>query len=195
MNMVIKEDTGLTILNPQDLTISSDKVKRDVPKYWTREYINQHIEKTKNYQHQMLLQFLWITGVRVSEVVSVQKQDIDIENYTIRIRWLKNRKFNYRNIPLHPRLRDLLRLYTANMKAEERIFPITRQAAWQVVRKHLKGHPHQFRHSFAVNWLQCGGDIVILSRMLGHTKIQTTMEYLKIVPIDQGRELLKVRFD
>lgn len=57
------------------------------------------------------------------------------------------------------------------------------------------GHPHQFRHSFAVNWLRNNGDIIILHRILGHTKIQTTMEYLKIVPTDQGKELLKINFD
>jgi hypothetical protein len=46
-----------------------------------------------------------------------------------------------------------------------------------------------------VSWLRSGGNIIILSRMLGHAKTQSTMEYLKIVPGDQARELLKVQFD
>jgi len=58
----------------------------------------------------------------------------------------------------------------------------------------MNGHPHQFRHSFAVNWLRCGGELVVLSRMLGHSNIQSTMEYLKIVPLDVGKELLKIQF-
>lgn len=72
---------------------------------------------------------------------------------------------------------------------------MTRQRAWQLTQKYLGGHPHQLRHSFAVNWLRSGGEIVVLHRMLGHSKVQTTMEYLKIVPTDQGKELLKIQFD
>jgi len=50
------------------------------------------------------------------------------------------------------------------------------------------------RHSFAVNWLRCGGEIDVLHRILGHSKIQTTMEYLKIVPRDQGKALMGIDF-
>ena len=80
------------------------------------------------------------------------------------------------------------------MKSEDIVFPISRQRAWKISRRYLGGSPHTVRHSFAVNWLRHGGDIVILKNILGHSKIETTMEYLKIVPIDQGKELLKVRF-
>ncbi len=97
-------------------------------------------------------------------------------------------------IPLHPAIRDLLRLYTTNMKEEELLFNMTRQRVWQLAAKYLEGHPHQMRHSFAVNWLKSGGDIIMLSRMLGHSNIKTTMEYLKVVPSDIGKEMLKVQF-
>ena len=95
---------------------------------------------------------------------------------------------------MHPLLKDVLNLYVVNMKANDLVFPICRQRAFQITKKYLQGSPHQLRHSFSVNWLKCGGDIVILSRMLGHSKIQTTMEYLKIVPLDQGKELIKIKF-
>lgn len=95
---------------------------------------------------------------------------------------------------MHPMLRDILQLYSAPAKQEDRIFPISRQRAWQIVKKYMDGNPHKLRHSFAVNWLRSGRDLVILHRMLGHTKVQTTMEYLKIVPIDQGKELMQVEF-
>jgi site-specific recombinase XerD len=49
--------------------------------------------------------------------------------------------------------------------------------------------------AFAVNWLRSDGDVVTLHRILGHANIQTTMIYLRIVPLDQGRELMKIRFD
>jgi len=188
------EHNDIVVLNNQDLTNPISNVKCDLPKYWERDYINERIDRIQNNCHRILLQFLWFTGVRVTEAVNVRKQDIDIPNYTIRVRWQKSRKWNYRHIPLHPTLRDILMIYTASMKADDLVFPISRQRAWQLVKKYMKGHPHQFRHSFAVNWLRCGGDIIVLSRMLGHSKVQSTMEYLKIVPIDQGKELLKITF-
>ena len=191
----IKEGQIITIRGSQDLTPVAETVKSDLPKYWDRDYINHCINLCHNHEHKILLQFLWMSGVRITEAVSLRKQDIDFQNYTVTLRWLKSRKYQRRVLPLHPRLRDLLQLYTATMKAEDRVFPITRQRAWQLTQKHLKGHPHQLRHSFAVNWLRSGGDLVVLHRILGHSKIQTTMEYLKIVPTDQGKELLKVRFD
>lgn len=193
-DVFINKTKEVTILNNQDLTKSSINVKGDLPKYWEKEYINQKIQDTKNHQHKMLLKFLWMTGVRITEAVSIRKKDLDFKNYMMQVRWLKNRKYNYRVVPMHPLLKDVLELYTAGLNESDLVFPISRQRAWQVVKKNLNGHPHQFRHSFAVNWLRCGGDVIILSRILGHSKVQTTMEYLKIVPIDQGKELLKIEF-
>jgi len=143
----------------------------------------------------MLLQFMWYTGVRISEAISVTKGDIDFTNFVMNIRWLKSRKYKYRIVPLRPEIKQLLELYTAYMNQPDIVFKISRQRAWQIYRKYFdKGHPHQMRHSFAVNWLRSGMDIVTLHRILGHSRIQTTMLYLKIVPVDQGKELMKVQF-
>lgn len=181
--------------NTQDLTIRAESVKKELPPYWDSQELNIMIFRTINHEHQMLLRFLWMSGVRITEAISLRKQDIDLNNFVMRVRWLKSRKYRERVVPLHPRLVDLLRLYTATMKADDRVFPMTRQRAWQICTKNLGGKTHKLRHSFAVNWLRCGGDLTTLHRVLGHSKIQTTMEYLKIVPVDQGKELLKIRFD
>ena len=188
------QSTEIEVLKPQDLTFRVRPVKQELPKYWSRDYINQKIEQVSNHQYKMLLVFLWYSGVRITEAISLRKQDIDFEHYVMSLRWLKSRKYITRNTPLHPQLRDILQLYVATLKAEDRVFPITRQRAWQITKQYLNGSPHQLRHSFAVNWLRCDGDIVTLHRVLGHSKIQTTMEYLKIVPIDQGKELIKIQF-
>ena len=184
----------IIVLGSQDLTISIQKVKSNLPKYWDRDFINRIIDSIKNNQHQMLLRFLWMSGVRITEAVCLRKKDIDLENYTMTVRWLKSRKYNFRVVPLHPNLRNLLQVYTAAIKSDDKVFPITRQRAWQLTKKYFNGHPHQLRHSFAVNWLRCNGDLVILHKVLGHSKIQTTMQYLEIVPIDQGKELIKIQF-
>jgi integrase/recombinase XerD len=177
-----------------ELTESQSNVKRELPKYWTREYIHERLDLIQNPKHKMLATFLWMTGCRISEVIGLTKRDLDFQSYLINIKWLKNRKYNHRSIPMHPNLRSLLQMYCGSLNLEDSLFDISRQRAWQLIQKYFDGHPHQLRHSFAVNWLKCGGDITVLSRMLGHSDIRITMEYLKIVPQDQGKELIKITF-
>ena len=181
-------------LNRQDLTISSGMVKKDIPKYWDRDFINSKISEITNPKHQMFFRFIWMSGVRITEAISLTKENIDFENYVMTLKWLKSRKYLNRICPMHPHLRDMLQMYTAPFKSVDKIFNFSRQRGWQLSKKYFNGNPHQFRHSFAVNWLRNDGDLVTLHRILGHSKIQTTMEYLKIVPIDQGKELLKIQF-
>lgn len=178
----------------KSLTNTLQSVKQQIPKYWDRDEIIAKLALVSNHKDKMLLEYLWMTGVRITEAISLKKQDIDFQHYTMRIRWLKSRKYQERIIPMHPQLKSILELYTAPMKQEEAVFPYTRQRAWQIVKRWMGGHPHQFRHSFAVHWLRSGGDLVNLHRILGHARVQTTMEYLKIVPTDLGKDLIKLSF-
>jgi integrase len=186
----------LEVLNSKDLTIPIGNVnpKKDLQKYWTKEEIDYKLALINNYKHKMLIIFLWMSGVRVSEAITLKKNDIDFANQVMTVQWLKSRKWNKRVVPLHPLLKNILEVYTAPLKESDKVFPFSRQRAWQICKKHLGGHPHQLRHSFAVHLLRNGTDIVILHRLLGHSSIQTTMEYLKIVPVDQGKELTKINF-
>jgi len=184
----------LSIKQKSEVDFPVNQIKRELPKYWDRDYINLCLNKIKNNKHKMLFKTLWFSGIRISEALNIKKKDIDFVNYVFVVRWLKSRKYHQRVVPLHPVLRDVLEIFVANLKADDLLFPFSRQRAWQLCKKYFNGHPHQFRHSFAVNWLRCGGELIVLHKMLGHSKIQTTMEYLKIVPIHQGEELLKVVF-
>lgn len=184
----------IDISGSQDLTKSKEFVKSDLPNYWTREQVRYLLDLVTDANHKMLFTYLWFTGNRVTEAISIKKSDLDFANYLITIRWLKNRKYNQRNIPMHPNLRNLLQLYVSNLKADDLIFNISRQRVWQLCQRYAQANPHKFRHSFAVNWLKCGGSIVILSQILGHSDLKVTMEYLRIVPIEQGAELLKITF-
>ena len=190
-----QKDLEIIIPSNKSLTKSSSIVKRDFAKYWEKEYINERIDSITDSRDKMFIRFLWMTGLRTSEAINIKKSDIDFKNYVMRVKWLKNRKYNERIVPIHPKLKDILELYVAGINLDDKVFSFTRQRAFQIVKQYLGGGGHRLRHSFAVNWLRCGGDLVILHRILGHTKIQTTMEYLKIVPLDQGRELMKISFD
>lgn len=195
--MTTQEQKEIIEINQRNknLTKEYQNVKRELPKYWDKEYINQVLDNISNSNDAMLCRFLWMSGVRITEALSLTKKDIDFKNYMMKVKWLKNRKYKERIVPIHPALRNILQIYTAAANQDDRIFPISRQRAWQIVQKYFQGHPHQFRHSFAVNWLRSDADIVTLHRILGHTKFQTTQEYLKIVPVDQGKELIKVSFE
>lgn len=184
----------IDIQSKQDLTESAVAVKSDLPEYWTREEVHAILDKVTDAGHRMLFTYLWMTGNRITEAVSLKRRDLDFDNFLITIRWLKNRKYNSRNIPMHPNLRQLLQLFCSKMKADDDVFDVGRQRAWQLCQKYANANPHKFRHSFAVNWLKCGGSLVILSQILGHSDIRVTMEYLRIVPIEQGQELLKITF-
>ena len=191
----MEESQDIVVLKDQDITNSIQNVpKQELRKYLDRDYINNHIDRIPNHRHKMLIQFLWLSGVRITEAITLIKGNIDFENYVMTVKWLKSRKYHHRVVPMHHLLKEILQVYTAAMKSDQRVFSITRQRAWVITKKYMDVSPHQLRHSFAVNWLRCGGDLVVLHRILGHSKIQTTMEYLKIVPVDQGKELNKIIF-
>jgi integrase/recombinase XerD len=189
----------LVVKQREDLTTSRGNVSGlEEANYWDREYIHECLNGITDPSHKMLFTFLWMTGLRITEAINVRKENLDFTTYLVCVRWQKREKkkshWMRRYVPLHPVLKDLLQLYTAPMKAEDLVFPISRVRAWQLCQKYFKGGPHKLRHSFAVNWLRSGGEVTVLSRMLGHSNIRTTMVYLQIVPIDQGKELLKVVF-
>jgi len=191
----IKGVKDLDVLNDKNLTISADSVKRGLVKYWDRDFVRSKINNCRDSRDRMFLTFLWMSGVRVSEAVGLRKCDIDFDNFVMRVRWLKSRKYKERVVPVHPHLLSLLSVFVGNLRSEDLVFGFSRQRAFQIVKKRMSdGSPHKFRHSFAVNWLRSGGRLEVLFRILGHSKIQTTMEYLKIVPTDQGKELIKIEF-
>ena len=192
---MIEKEAEIVIFKSQNLTKGDINVnKKDLPKYIDADVIKERLQAVTNNNDRMLIIFLWMTGCRISEALGVLKKDIDLANDTIQLRWLKSRKYNYRNIPLHPQLKQLLSFYLAPYKAEEKVFPFTRQRAFQITSKWLGTSPHKLRHSFAVHYLRSGGELFDLHLLLGHSKIQTTMEYTKIVPKDLAKELNKVSF-
>lgn len=192
-----REVFEVEVLKPKNLTNSAQSVKRDFAKYLTAEQINSVIGRMENAKDRMFIFFLWRSGVRVTEAISLTKADIDFTNRVVSVKWLKSRKYNKRSVPIHKELAVALWSYVASLNVVDRVFPFSRQRAFQIVQKYfgVGVSNHTFRHSFAVNWLRKGGDLITLHRILGHSKVQTTMEYLKIVPVDQARELDKISFD
>ena len=190
----IYELTAVENAREKNLTLTQEKEKKDLPKYLEKRYINQMLDKCKDHKKKMLVLFLFRTGVRITEAINLTKKDINFDEGFMQVRWLKSRKYHKRTVPIHKTVLELLNLYTGPLGINDKLFDFSRQRAYQITKEVLNASPHQLRHSFAVHWLRSTGDIFILSRVLGHSRIQTTMEYLKIVPVDQRKELNNINF-
>lgn len=192
----------LEVYKDQDLTINIQNVKKEYSfgKYLERDAVNHLLSLIPHgsSKHHMFFQFLWRTGVRVTEAINVKKEQINFKDGFIEIRWQKSRKYQKRIIPMHTSLRNALMVYCASLKADQYLFPWTRQNSDVYAKKYGFGHCHVLRHSFAVNFIKQNKNawaLSILQKLLGHSRIQTTMKYLEAVPMDQAQALEEVRFD
>jgi len=188
-------ENEIEILSKKDL--DKNKIiyeKKSLKKYWDKEFINEKISEISKPRDKMFCQFLWMSGVRITEAITLKKGDFNFKYCTAKIIWQKNRKNLERIIPIHPQLVNMLQIYTATMNDNDKLFPFSRIRGWQIINKYFNGHPHQMRHSFAVNWIRSNGNLSTLSSILGHADFKTTMEYLKLSPTDQGKELIKIDF-
>jgi len=182
------------VLKNKNLTIKRGIVKQERRKYLSKEEMQERLSNISDHNDKFFCTFLWMSGIRVSEAIYIKKKDINFREKFMIVKWLKSRKFFERIVPIHPQLNQMLELYTGGMNLDDRVFPFSRQNAFYITTKWLKVSPHKLRHSFAVNWLREGGDIAYLSKALGHRYINTTGEYLKIVPSDIAKELEKIKF-
>jgi integrase/recombinase XerD len=183
------------VLKEKNLTIKRGIVNRqERRKYLSKEEMIERLSNISDHNDKFFCTFLWMSGIRVSEAINIKKKDISSKDRVMIVKWLKSRKYFERVVPLHPQLNQMLDLYTGGMNLDDRVFPFSRQNAFYITKKHLGVSPHKLRHSFAVNWLREGGDIAYLSKALGHRFLNTTGEYLKIVPSDVAKELEKIRF-
>ena len=171
--------------------------KEDIISHFTKDqilFLLKGIPPNKS----MMFQFLWRTGIRVSELINIKKSNIDFENDEITIRWLKNRKAIFRVIPLHHSFKNSLWMYCSNLKYDDKLFPISRQRVDQLCKKYNLDHCHKLRHTFAINFLRQSDSpmaLLELKNLLGHKKIETTMIYLQVVPVQLKASLKHISFD
>lgn len=190
----------IEVLKPKDITICNENVnkKEEQISYFTKSEIQELLSKVPQNNYGMLFQLLWRTGVRVTEALSIAKKDLDFNNQEIKIRWLKNRKYETRIIPLHSSLKFPLQIFISKLNNDDKLFNFTRQYVDQLCKKYGFNHAHKIRHSFAINFLRQSDNpsaFVILQHLLGHSHINTTMVYLQAVPMEQKKALEKINFD
>ncbi len=197
---------GATDNNPTS-NLKSFKLAKRLPKALSVADVLKLIEGVRGtaplkLRDRAILEVLYATGVRVSELVSVKIVDIDFEAGYIRVLGKGSKE---RIIPIGTYALEAIENYINNgrrklSKGERggylflnlRGKPLTRQGCWKLIKTYAKEagikeiSPHALRHSFATNLLQAGADLRSVQEMLGHADISTTQIYTHV-----SREHLK----
>lgn len=182
--------------------IKSPKLPNKLPNYLTEDEVdklmNINLETPYSYRNKAMFELLYATGLRVSELVSLKFNDIDLNNDFVRvigkgskerivpvsdlaIKWLSIYLNQYRPIIL--KNRDSEYLFISNA-----LKPITRQGFFKIIKQEVKRaginkdvSPHVLRHSFATHLLNHGADLRVIQELLGHSDISTTQIYTHLV--------------
>lgn len=193
---------GLIEENPAEL-LEIPKLPKNLPETLSYEEINNLLETIDTsdalgIRDRALLETLYGTGCRVSELSQMQLQQIYFEEKIIQILG-KGRKYRYvpiGDIALHWIKKYLARgrpLLEQPQKSQNFVFishvgtPISRVSIWRMIQKYaLKAgiqkqiYPHIFRHSFATHLIENGADLRAVQEMLGHADISTTQIYTHV---------------
>jgi len=177
-------------------------VASQLPEYLLPAQVEALMKQAKNAQAEVLMLTQWRAGLRISEALVLEVGDLDFAddgaNATLRVRRGKGNKPRF--VPLHAELAAVLRTYIrmGNIR-RGKVFSTTRSTAWRWMQsslekaKELNQIPqdkavgtHVLRHSAARHWLSCGVPINAISLWLGHSHIETTLIYLRLLPDPQS---------
>ncbi len=187
-------------LIPRNLALA---ISGEIPKYLTKDEVHRVLDVIPNdkVRDHLIINLLWHSGVRVSELISIKYQDIDFYLHTLNVQTLKQKKGKekkvYRSIPLQGDALNELDRYLGNFKrigdtGNECLFDITRKEVWYLTHRYCRkagidpkrSHPHVFRHSFAINAILQGVSPGTLAGWLGHASLASTMVYSKVLAKD-----------
>lgn len=178
-------------------------VDAQLPKYLTKGEIGRLLAACRRPRDRLLLRAMWETGVRVSELLALTPASIDFVAEALQVATLK-RRAHVRAVPLRGALLGDLARHIAGggIAAEARLFPITRQRVFQIVRRAAadaglpldRAHPHTIRHSFAIACVLARVPVLVLAEWLGHASLEATLVYTKILCADSRRYLGDVDF-
>lgn len=179
-----------------------DKTTQKLPQILTSKEVELLLEQPectdlKGYRDKAMLELLYATGIRVSELISLNLSDLNLSAGVVRCVSHDKERF----IPLYPAairaLSEYLEFVRPQMIAredEQSLFVnvsgerMSRQGFWKIIKSYqVKAHidkditPHTLRHSFAAHLLENGADLRSIQEMLGHADISSTQIYSQLV--------------
>ena len=191
------------IINDDPLAdIRPPKVAKKMPSILSAEEVELLLEQPKmidlkGYRDKAMLELLYATGIRVSELISLNIKDVNLNMEFIRCKNAKTERI----IPIGRLCAVALSDYINNVRkliirtdAEEALFVnmsgarISRQGFWKLIKQYAKQAnitkditPHTLRHSFAAHLLENGADLQSIQSMLGHADISSTQIYAQLM--------------
>ena len=181
--------------------LKAPKIEKKMPGVLSIEEVNLLLAQpvgtsNKEIRDKAMLELLYATGIRVSELISLKVSDVNLQNNYIRcVDGTKERV-----IPFGSAARAALKVYMTSAREamihsdeEDTLFtncsgqPMSRQGFWKVLKQYAKRAgietditPHTLRHSFAAHLVENGADIHAVQEMLGHSDVSTTQIYAKL---------------
>lgn len=178
--------------------IQSPKIEKRVPSVLSSEEVELLLEQPKDVdlkgtRDKAMLEFAYATGMKVTEIIDLNIEDVDFDNSTVKCEAGKKSRI----IPLGSLAEKALKEYVQDARPilikdenNKSLFVnmngsrLTRQGFWKIVKYYKeKAHidkditPHVLRHSFATHLLQNGADLKSIQAMLGHSDISSTQIY------------------
>lgn len=188
--------------------LGAPKLPRKLPGVLTRDEVDMLLAQPdpsnqRGHRDKAMLELLYATGLRVSELVGLQMSNINLEAGYVR---MVGKGSKERMVPMGTKALEVLKTYLSEArgkllknKSSSSLFlnsrgaALTRQGFWKIIKKYGKKAgirkeitPHKLRHSFASHLLEGGADLRSVQIMLGHADISTTQIYTHIT-----RERLK----
>jgi integrase/recombinase XerD len=182
--------------------IAMPKIGRSLPKSLTEDEVEAllaapTVSDPLGHRDRTMLEVLYATGLRVSELVSLKHSQVNTNQGVIRIVGKGNRE---RLIPLGdeavrwlaefvhgPRTEILLERQTDYLFPTRRGDRMTRQAFWHIIKRYARKagvakelSPHTLRHAFATHLLNRGADLRVVQMLLGHSDLSTTQIYTHV---------------
>lgn len=188
--------------NDPSANLESPKVEKKLPSVLTKKEVELLLEQpvptdAKGARDKAMLELLYATGIRVSELISLNISDIDLHSGLI---VCKNSDSKSRSIPIGNIAMKYLKIYLNDFR--KKLCPnedntllfvnfhgqkMTRQGFWKIIKYYTAKAkinktitPHTLRHSFAVHLIENGADLQAIQEMLGHSDISTTQVYSKL---------------
>ncbi|GAA4500507.1 tyrosine recombinase XerC [Hymenobacter ginsengisoli] len=186
--------------NPM-LRIKAPKMAKKLPEFVPEESLNRLLNSFEfeasfaGARDQLVLEMLYGTGIRLSELLGIAEDDIDSGARTVRVTGKGNKQ---RLVPLNPSLLLVLEKYRASRLAEfgpatsaspllrtDKGEPLYEKLVYRTVKKYLSQvstsaahqHPHALRHAFATHLLGKGADLNAIKELLGHASLAATQVY------------------
>jgi integrase/recombinase XerD len=177
--------------------IKAPKVDKRLPKFITYDELNKLLENAENYRDKLIIKFLFYTGVRVSELIKIKKNDIIFEEGFVKVYGKGGKE---RIVPVPKELLNELKDYINKINTEN-IFPLSSRQVERIIKNTAKKAgiskkvtPHVLRHSLATTLLSKGVDIRFIQEILGHSSLNITQIYTHVVP-NQLKEIYQRIFE